>query len=133
MADTPLPSVLVFREHAVAITDDVQARAVLLALGVADKFQPEQRALALKELDKGSLSEAGVCGVRIFTHPTHYLAVFVFERFGAPEDNGLAISGFSKDVFPRARFDELFAKAHAVFTAGQQLGSVRRDLRRGEN
>lgn len=79
----------------VRISDDAQAKRLLLALGILDEL-PSKDALR-----NSGRAEIDTVAVPFLDHPTHWILAFRFHGNELPEDNGFLVCAWPKNQYPR--------------------------------
>jgi len=84
----------------VEISDDIEAKAFLAALGILGEL-PTKSALA-----NSGAAEIDTIAVAHYDHPTHWILAFRFHGNERQEDNGFAVFGWPKNRCPRSVIED---------------------------
>lgn len=106
----------------IEITNDHDAKALLLQLGVLDKFS-----------QRGPLADKWSEALHFTTHPTHWVLARLYTGFKNPADNGYVVQCFPKSRFSIEQMKQIAAKATLDMFPTGQIEEFRPGRTRPEN
>lgn len=104
--------ILRFTNQVIFTEDDVEAKTIIMALGMLDKISPNAT------LPPESTKTGRAKNIAIEFHGTHWLMIGCAEGYKDKEDNGYTVVGWPKDQTSREEFIENIAKLNSQLYAG---------------